>query len=266
MKRMQAHATTIYGTGGPTIMLAHGIGGKQSHWQSFVDYFTPSARLITYSLAGSPDTDPASFSYKRHASIFGAADDLAMLCAEMNIRDAVYIGHSLSAMTGVLVSVADPGLFSRLILVNGSARYLDDPATGYMGGFMPDDVHTLLHDLMADYATWAAGFGSTMIANPDRPRLVTEFVQSLAAYSPEVTATYMRALFNGDYRQHVKKINVPTLIVQSANDPAISQQASRWLSDNIRGAQRADLQSTGHFPHLVAPDELIRAVEAFALG
>jgi sigma-B regulation protein RsbQ len=265
MNRVQAHSAMLHGSSGPMVVLAHGIGGNQSHWPALVEHFAPSARLMTFSLAGSAGADPALFSPTRHSSLFGFADDLAMLCAEMDIQGAVYVGHSLSAVAGMLASISNPGLFSRLVLINASARYIDDPATGYVGGFTAEQIQGMLHDLTANYTTWAAGFGATVMANPDRPHLVREFVESLISCGPEVAAVSLRAAFEGDYRKYVSKIVVPTLVVQSASDPAVSPLASHWLGDHIPGAQRAELRSTGHFPHVAAPEELIQAIEAFGL-
>ena len=265
MNRVQAHAATLHGTSGPTIVLAHGIGGNQTHWQPLVDHFSSSARLMTFSIAGSSGADPALFSATRHSSLFGFADDLAILCAEMDIQGAVFVGHSLSAVAGALASISNPGLFSRMVLVNGSARYIDDPATDYVGGFSAEQVQDLLRDLTANYTTWAAGFGVAVMANPDRPHLAQEFVQSLISCGPDVAATSLRAAFHGDYRKYMSKVSVPTLVVQSAGDPAVSPLASRWLSDHIPGGQHATLRSTGHFPHVVAPEELIQVIETFGL-
>ena len=45
----------------------------------------------------------------------------------------MFVGHSVSAMIGVLADAARPEPFDRLVMVGPSPRYIDDE--GYVGGF-----------------------------------------------------------------------------------------------------------------------------------
>lgn len=266
MNQLEAHDVTIRGEGPLDIVLGHGLGGSPAQWDPMVRHFEGRARVVTYSLAGSVGAKPATFSPVRHSSVLGFVDDLALICAELGTRGGVYIGHSLSGMAGALASAADPGLFSRLVLLNANARYLHDPAAGYLGGFNPQDVDDLLLAMASDFALWSAGFGPLMMGNRDRPELGTEFTRTLARYDPAVAATVFRVVFTSDLRSLMPRVGVPTLLVQSHADPAVPLDASRWLEQAIPGARLALLGAEGHFPHVVDPQEVIGAIEAFVLG
>lgn len=262
MDRVAMHAVRVRGDRPVSVVLGHGIGGGPGQWDAVATDLSRDVGVMTFALAGSADADPALFSPERHSSVVGFADDLAVLCADMGLRGVTYVGHSMSAMAGLLASVMDPGLFSRLVLLNGSARYLDDPDTGYVGGFTPQAVEGLLAAASGDYTLWASGFAPAMMGNADRPELSTEFASSLAGYAPAVTLAMFRAAFLADFRAYPPQVSVPTLVLQSVPDPAVPLPAAQWLADAIPGADLALLDVEGHFPHVARPDLVVAQVRA----
>jgi sigma-B regulation protein RsbQ len=266
MDRIKAHSVRILGDSQPTVLLAHGLGGHQGHWDPLVTALSPHARCISFAIAGSPDADPAVFSPLRHQSVMGFADDLALLCADLGLRNIVYIGHSVSAMAGVLAAAADPGLFSRMVLLNGSPCYIDDPATGYLGGFTRQQIDDVFAAIVSDFTLWAGGFGQLMMGNELSPRLAEEFIQSLRRYSPEVAAIIFRAAFSADLRSFLDRVKAPVRVLQSQDDPAVPMATAQSLASKMPNAQLHPLKSRGHFPHVVDPDEVINAIREFVLG
>ncbi len=266
MDRISAHRVRVVGDSGPTILFAHGLGGHQGHWDPVVAALSPRARCITFSIAGSPDADPSLFSPLRHQSVTGFADDIALLCAALGLRDIVYVGHSVSAMAGMLAAAADSGLFSRMVLLNGSPCYINDPDTGYVGGFTRQQINDVLTSIVSDFTLWAGGFGSHLMGNERTPEFAQEFIVSLRRYSPEVASIIFRAAFNSDFRPFMARVKVPVRVLQSRDDPAVPMVTAQWLADNLPDARLQPLSSTGHFPHLVNPAEVIAAITGFVLG
>lgn len=266
MNRTALHGANLQGGGSPVIVFGHGLGGGQDHWAAVVERLKGRATCVTFALAGSSGADPALFSPDRHASVLGYADDLAMLCAEMGIRGAVFVGHSMSGMAGALASAADPGLFSRLVLLNASACYHDDPTTGYAGGFSPDQIEGILGALAGNYADWSAGFAALVMGNGERPELASAFAKSLGALDPRKALVAFRAAFSSDFREVMPRVQVPVLLLQNPADPAVPMSAARWLAGALPQARLEVLPVEGHFPHLVAPEKVVAALEAFALG
>lgn len=268
MSRFHDHAVHVHGTQNskPTIVLGHGIGGHQGHWDPLVRHFERTHLVVTFAISGSFEAHPSIFSPVRHSSLIGFADDLGLLCAEMGIRNAIYVGHSLSGMVGGIASMADPGLFSRLVMLNASPCYIGDEGVGYVGAFTQQQVDDLLLAMAGDFEAWSSGFARVAMGNADHPELASEFARSLAAYDPGVTLTMFRAAFLSDFRKIVPRVTVPTLVLQSQADPAVPVEASQWLASHLTNGQMQLLSSTGHFPHVVNPEEVISAVEAFISG
>lgn len=266
MDRISAHGVQIVGDSGPTVLFAHGLGGHQGHWQPIVGPLSQRARCITFSIAGSPDADPLLFSPLRHQSVLGFSDDIALLCSALGVRDLVYVGHSVSAMAGVLAAAADPGLFSRMVLLNGSPCYLDGPETGYVGGFTRQQIEDAFAAIDSDFALWAGGFGRLLMANELSPQLADEFITSLRRYSPEVASTVFRAAFSADLRPFLGRVQVPVRVLQSREDPAVPMATARWFARALPDAVLLPLSSCGHFPHVIDPQEVMGAMAPFLLG
>ncbi|MDP2289533.1 MAG: alpha/beta hydrolase [Actinomycetota bacterium] len=263
MRPSQAHATRVQGSGNQTYILGHGLGGTQAHWEVVAEHLQQRARVITFDLAGSGACDPSVYSPIRHASILGFADDLAQICTDLEVRGATFIGHSMSGMAGALAAAADPGLFSKLVMVGSSARYLDDPATGYIGGFSRVGLDEMLASIEADFMMWSAGFAPYVMGHAERPELANEFTQSLRQYPPDVAYTILNAAFSSDFRSYMPLVLPPTLVLQGTDDPAVPLVAAMWLADAIPHGELELLDIVGHFPHVVDPESVIAAMEPF---
>lgn len=266
MDILEAHATTVHGSGAPTIVLAHGLGGDQHQWDPIAAALAQRTRVVTYDLAGSGAADPTTYSPIRHASVMGFADDLAGICGALGLRGACYVGHSVSAAAGVLAAVADPGLFSRMVLIGASACYLDDPDHDYAGGFTLQGVSGLLDAVQADFDLWSAGFAPHMMQNAHRPELARAFTDSLRRYRPDRALTVFRAAFTSDIRRHVPQLRVPTLMVQATDDPAVPLTAATWMATHLPDATLQMVPIAGHFPHVAEPDTVLALIEPFLLG
>lgn len=91
---------------------------------------------------------------ERYATLDGYADDVLRICRELELRQVIFVGHSVSAMMGVLAAVREPERFGKLILLCPSPRYVDD--AGYRGGFSQADIDELLESLDSNYLGWSA--------------------------------------------------------------------------------------------------------------
>lgn len=251
---------------GPTIVFAHGLGGTQAHWAPIIAALAPHARCVTFALAGSPGADPSAFGASRHSTLFGFADDLAEICADLDTEDLSYVGHSVSGAIGMVAAAADPTLFRRLVVINASPRYVDDPSTGYVGGFTQEQVDGVLAAIATDFTSWTAGFGPLMMGNPDRPGFADEFTRTLGEYRPDVASVIFRATFTADIRDVIGRVTAPTLVLQSREDPAVPFAVAEWLTATLANATVRELDSAGHFPQVVAPEEIASAIGAFLLA
>ena len=194
-------------------------------------------------------------------SLDGYADDLIDIGRELNISGAVFVGHSVSAMIGVLASLKEPDLFESLVLVGPSARYINDH--DYVGGFSAEQINELLDFLGSNYLGWSAAMAPAIMGNSDRPELGEELTNSFCRTDPEIAKSFARVTFMSDNRADLSKVRARTLVLQCSDDLIAPTEVGRYVHEHIRGSEMVIMRATGHCPNLSAPEETIAAIRAF---
>lgn len=252
-RRLNARVT---GNGSRTIVLGHGLGTEQGCWRRQIEALPDEYRVVTLDFPGATAATLAAFDPGRHASLFGFAEDLSLLMQELGVRGATYVGHSMGGMAGILTANGCPGVFGAVITLGASACYLDDPKTGYIGGFTRTALEALLREMRADFAAWANGFASAMVGESNRYLSAYEFTQMLLQLRVDVASAALNATLNSDYRSDVDELSTPLFVIAPRHDPAVPPPAARWLAQH-GGAQRMlDIDAHGHLPHLTAPEKV----------
>src|ERR1041385_2795588 len=131
------------------MVFAHGFGCDQNMWRHVAPAFADEYRIVLFDHVGAGDPDLDAYDRAKYSSLEGYAADVLEICRELELRDVVFVGHSVSAMIGLLAAAEKPDRFHRLILVGPSPRYLDDE--GYVGGFSREDIDGLLESLESNY-------------------------------------------------------------------------------------------------------------------
>ncbi|BBZ07943.1 hydrolase [Mycolicibacterium doricum] len=247
---------------GPTILLAHGFGCDQNLWRSVTARLTPEFQVVLFDHVGSGASDPAAWDADRYSSLHGYTEDILELVHELDLRDVVFVGHSVAAMMGVLAVSADPARFAKLVLLTPSPRYVDDG--DYRGGFSRADIDELLESMESNYLGWSRAMAPTMIGAPGQPELSEELAESFCRTDPARARVFARATFLSDNRADLDGVCVPTLVIECAYDAIAPRGVGAFVHGRIRGSTLVTLDTTGHCPHLSAPEETAEAIAAFA--
>jgi len=256
----RANVTVLGRPGGRTVVLVHGFGSGQEMWHRILPAFTGEHRVVLFDQAGAGHSDPAAYDRVRHSSLDGYADDLLDVCAELDLHDVVLVAHSVGAMVAVRAAAAAPQRFSQLVLLAPSARYVDDPASGYEGGFTREDVEELLDSLDHNYFAWSAAVAPMIMGTPDRPELGEELTHAFRQTNPETARDFARVTFLSDSRDVLARVTTPTLVVQCRADALAPATAVRRVHEGIAGSVLVELAAIGHCPHVSAPEETASAV------
>ncbi|MBW4665067.1 MAG: alpha/beta hydrolase [Chroococcus sp. CMT-3BRIN-NPC107] len=258
---LKRNNVNILGKGEQTLIFAHGFGSEQSAWRHQVAAFAPNYHIVLFDHVGAGKSDFNAYSPHRYSSLYSYAEDLLDLCAELKLTNCILLGHSVSGMISLLAALVEPDLFSKLIFIGASPRYLNDRE--YIGGFARTDLDALYAAMSANYYSWASGFAPLIMGNRDRPELAEEFARTLTAIRPDIAQAVARVIFESDYRQELPRLQVPTLILQPSNDPAVPQEVGRYMADKITQNQFMLVKSEGHLPHLSAPDIVTKAIASW---
>jgi sigma-B regulation protein RsbQ len=246
---------------GRAMVFAHGFGCDQNMWRFVAPAFEADHRVVLFDHVGAGGSDLVAYDAERYASLDGYADDVVEIGEALGLSGAIFVGHSVSAMIGVLAARRAPELFDRLVLIGPSPRYIDDD--GYAGGFSREDIDELLESLDANFLGWAGAMAPVIMGNPDRPELGEELTNSFCRTDPDIAAQFARVTFLSDNREDLPSVSVPTLVLQCSDDAIAPGSVGDYVHRRIAGSTLVRLQATGHCPNLSAPAETIEAIRAF---
>ncbi|MDQ0380539.1 alpha/beta fold hydrolase [Amycolatopsis thermophila] len=247
--------------GGQPVMFAHGFGCDQSMWRSVTPAFEADYALVLFDHVGAGSSDLGAWHPERYGSLGGYADDVLQICDELDLRDVVFVGHSVSSMIGALAVAREPSRFAGLVMVCPSPCYIDDD--GYTGGFARPDIDELLDSLDSNYLGWSATMAPVIMGNPDRPELGDELTNSFCRTDPEIAREFARVTFLSDNRDDLARVPVPTLVLQSRYDAIAPVSVGDYVHDRLPDSDLVVLDVHGHCPHLSDPDLTRSAIAAF---
>jgi sigma-B regulation protein RsbQ len=246
---------------GRPLVFAHGFGCSQEMWRLVAPAFEAEHPVVLFDHVGSGASDLTAYDAGKYDSLHGYADDVIEIADALDLRDAVFVGHSVSAMVGVLAASRRPDLFGALALVSPSPRYVDD--ADYRGGFSQEDIDGLLDALDRNYLGWSATLAPQIMGNPGTPALGDELTESFCRTDPEIARQFAQVTFLSDNRRDLAKVAVPTLVLQCSEDIIAPVEVGRYVHESIPGSAFVQLEATGHCPHLSAPQEVTDALRRF---
>ncbi|KAG4153961.1 hypothetical protein ERO13_D03G026800v2 [Gossypium hirsutum] len=252
----EAHNLKVLGSGDRVIVLAHGFGTDQSVWKHLVPHLVDDFRVVLYDNMGAGTTNPEYFDFNRYATLEGYAYDLLAILEEIHVDSCIFVGHSVSAMVGAIASISRPDFFSKIIMISGSPRYLND--VDYYGGFEQEELDQLFEAMEANYKAWCSGFAPLVVGGDLESVAVQEFSRTLFNMRPDISLSVAQTIFQSDMRQILNLVTVPCHILQSVKDLAVPVVVSEYLYQNLGGESIVEVMSSdGHLPQLSSPDIVI---------
>jgi sigma-B regulation protein RsbQ len=262
MRVRDRHNLTEHGSPDARPMLfAHGFGCDQSMWRFVWPKFSDRFRVILFDHVGAGGSDLSAYDPRRYGSLRGYAEDVIQICRELDLRDVIFVGHSVSAVVGVLAEPIEPGRFSKLVLVAPSPRYIDDEP--YVGGFGVDDIEELLDSMDRNYLGWSGQMAPAIMGNTERPELGEELTNSFCRTDPEIARDFARVTFTSDNRNDLRKVSVPCLVLQCREDVIAPESVGRFVDRELPDSRLVMLDAAGHCPNLSAPEVTAEAIDAF---
>jgi sigma-B regulation protein RsbQ len=247
--------------GARPMLFSHGFGCDQSMWRYVWPAFAEDHRVVLFDHVGFGESDHSAWDPRRYASLEGYAEDVLAICRELELTDVVFVGHSVSAMIGILAAAAEPDRFGRLVLIGPSPRYIDDH--GYAGGFTREDIEGLLESMESNYLGWSSAMAPVIMGNEERPDLSEELTNSFCRTNPDIAAHFARVTFLSDNREDLARVATPSLVLQCAQDAIAPEVVGAYVHDHLPNSSYVGLDATGHCPNLSAPEETIAAMRAF---
>jgi sigma-B regulation protein RsbQ len=259
---LKRNNVVVLGDGTQPMVFAHGFGCDQNMWRFIWPSFAKNYKIILFDYVGCGKSDLSEYNEEKYRDLNGYAQDLLDICEVLDLEDIVFVGHSVSSIIGILAAIKRPSVFSNLILVGPSPRYINE-APAYTGGFEQKDILELLDTMEKNYIGWANFLGPAVMKNADRPELSEELTTSFCATDPVMARNFAKATFLSDNRNDLAKVNLPVLIMQCSDDLIAPMEVGHFMRDNLKNSVLEILKATGHCPHMSAPEETILVMKKY---
>ena len=257
---VERNNVTMRGEGRP-IVFAHGFGCSQDMWRLVAPHFVDDHRVVLFDHVGAGASDLSAYRPGKYDSLEGYAGDLVEILEQLDLRDVVFVGHSVGAIIGLLAANRAPSRFGSLVLVGPSPRYVD--TDDYTGGFSQADIDALLDGLDANYFGWSETIAPVIMGAPDQPELAEELNDSFCRTDPSIARHFARVTFLSDNRRDLAEVTVPTLVIQSSDDVIAPVAVGRYVAAQIPDSELVIVPVTGHCAHLSAPDLVVDSIRTF---
>ena len=236
MNVLKRNNVVIKGHGSQVLMFAHGFGCDQNMWRLVAPAFEENYKIILFDHVGAGKSDLSAFIPQKYEKLDGYADDILEIAATLDLQNIIFVGHSVSALMGMIASKKAPGLFKSLILVSPSPSYIND--TDYQGGFTRSQIEELLESLDQNHLGWS---------------------MSMAA----IAKHFARTTFLTDKRDILSSVDVKSLILQCSDDVIAPQSVGEYMHQHMNDSKLVVMKATGHCPNLSAPEETIDEIMKF---
>jgi len=261
---LERHSVRIMGEGKPPMLLCNGFGCTQHIWHYLTTALAVQYQVIVFDYVGSGASDRRAYSPQKYASLAGYARDVVEICEALDLRDAILVGHSVGATIAMLAAIEAPQHFAKAVLLAPSPYYINEP--GYYGGFERADLLAVLAAMDSDYQGWTTAFADLLMGPTNAASLGGELANFFCETDSTIAQQFAHVTFLSDNRADVRRLQLPTLVVQCTDDVAGPPEVGAYLLAQLPQGELVTLNTSGHCPHLSAPLETLAAIQAFAAG
>jgi 3-oxoadipate enol-lactonase len=240
-----------------TIVFLNGLAQATPSWQPFVKALDNEHNILAVDLVfqGQSDKEGESRSLEQHA------DDVNNLLESLGLYQVIPIGISYGSAVAQRLAVRHSERIKKMVLMSTFARktvmfeqisYSWEQALK-TGGF------PLLLDVMMP-----AVLGRFYMENPETPldtwkESRNKLVDNQAAMLKLMQATKAAA----DYREELKKLRMPVLIIQGESDILTTPAMAREVAQSIPNSELVILKQKGHTLNAEAINECIELIKRF---
>ncbi|WP_207497065.1 alpha/beta fold hydrolase [Aridibaculum aurantiacum] len=254
---LERYNVTITGEGKQPMMFAHGLGCTQIMWRYIYPAFEKDYKIILFDYLG----NGGSSSQSNYESIQDHANDVLEIIEALQLQEVIYVGHSISSMIGMLASIKSRGVFSKMIMVAPSPRYINDK--DYVGGFDKHEIQEVLAVMKENMNNWAKMFMPQVVSGDNAAALSEELRASFCNTDNMVAYKFAEQAFNIDLRDQLHKHTTPTLILQGTNDIVVPERVGHYLKENLQNSTLVVMKAVGHYAHLSAPGETVELIQQY---
>ena len=261
MDVLKRNNVVVKGKGSQVMLFAHGFGCDQNLWRYVAPAFEENYKVVLFDHVGAGASDLSAFDPQKYEKLEGYANDIVEIATGLGLQNIIFVGHSVSALIGIIAYQKSPELFKSLVLVAPSPSYINDG--DYVGGFTKPQIEELLESLDQNHLGWSTTMAPVIMGNADRPELGDELANSFCRTDPSIAKHFARTTFLSDGRELLSSVNIPSLILQCTDDVIAPKEVGEYMHRQMKDSTLVMMKATGHCPNLSAPQETIDAIKLF---
>jgi len=234
------------GEGDPPLVFVHGVACHRGFWASQVQHFAGRHRVLAVDLRGHGESEAPEQSYP----MAGFADDVAWLCAQLEIRRPVVVGHSLGGL--VALELAHPEHSAAIVLVDSVLLPAGDRGPQIrqlVSALRTPDAERVLR------AYFASFFGP--YDDPARKAWILDQAVRTSAYV--TSSVWEESLWDWDDAEALRRCQVPVLYLDAGTPNADLARAVELIPQLVIGRT----VGSGHFSLLEVPEQVNAMLQRF---
>ena len=235
----------------PVLVLSNSLGTNFAMWDAQMAEFGKHFRLLRYDTRGHGKTQVTPGPY--NFDMLGR--DVLGLADELRISKFSFCGLSMGGVTGMWLGANASYRLQKLVLCNTAAKI----GSAETWNARIEQVHkggakSIAGGTMERWFT--AGFRER------EPQTVARIREMVEHTSADGYIACCEALREADFRQSLRTIRTPTLVVSGTQDLGTTPADGRFIAEQIPGAQYAELDAA-HMSNIEQADAFTTEVLAF---
>jgi pimeloyl-ACP methyl ester carboxylesterase len=243
----------------PCLVFLHGLGGNLTAWREEIKYYSSHGfSNIAIDLRGHGKSErpmsPSAYTFEK------LANDVVQILEHENLKKYILVGHCYGGMVAMTAQALHPSLAQCLILVD-SAHKLPWMARLFLNKIIAGPAISFLAQSLPDYRIEGEVNFSNFKGTGDWNfrRLASDILHtSLKSY-----LLNSRNLVGYDASELVKKIEIPTLIIEGRNDTVFPPSLAMDLNSRIKTSVTDFIPNANHILVINNPQELNREILNF---
>jgi pimeloyl-ACP methyl ester carboxylesterase len=248
---------------GPTIVLVHGIPGSARCWERVIGQLT-DAHVIAPDLLGFGESSRSGDKVELHAE--NQARLLAAVLDEIEVNNAVFVGHDFGGPIALELTRHRPDLVSGLVLA-ATNSFGDTPIPMPLRLILLPWIGPILERLLLSRTSQRMMLRQGV--GPNAPRLDPATYLGDRSQSRATRLIFGHSLRNlatlyEPLAATLGSVHVPTLVIWGDSDPFFDVETGRRTAGAIGGARFELLADAGHFLPAERPVEFAALVASLA--
>lgn len=251
---------------GPAVVLLHGVTLQWYVWSALFHLLGEDHRVVAWDMRGHGESHVGDAG----VSVEATGTDLVTLLSDLDLREAVVVGHSMGGMALGRFCIDHPITRDRrvrhAVFLATSAAPLHPVATN------PDSA---LHIRLVNLATlgmegrlrydWQEGHLSRVLLRPVfgenvTAKAVDDVRRMVAEMSPESLLDAGRSIAAHDIREALLEVEIPATVMAGTRDRLTPPRHARILAGSLAGADVQLLEGVGHQAMQEAPLDLAERI------